>query len=311
VVVTPLPEPAPEPEPAPAAVLAPDQLKKVADEIERREEERKVPEAEVEVEPEPEDLTDLEGFLTGKGVTEDALLTFARTVLAKHAISVEDLELQVKRLEREERTARETAVVKSAEVESVQAQVAEARDAVVALEHLEPSEVEGMKSGTLKAVWTAAYINALPDSAFLHIEPGGTKDGDGKTVPRALRHFPYKDAGGNVDLPHLRNALARIPQSDLPPNVKDKLTARAQRILDNAKTVDVTHKEKGAPGRGSREVDPLRKQADDVALEFHSDGLDRQKPPRTQVEQPKPAPEKDLKALKQEMFDVALTLLSD
>ncbi len=81
-----------------------------------------------------------------------------------------------------------------------------------------------------KAVWTTAYMNTLPDSSFLYIEAGGKKDSEGKTEPRSLRHFPYKDASGKVDLPHLRNALARIPQSSLPQGVKDEVTAKARRI---------------------------------------------------------------------------------
>jgi len=82
-----------------------------------------------------------------------------------------------------------------------------------------------------RAVWSTSYVNDLPDSAFLYVESGGTKDSDGKTVPRTLRHFPYKDSTGAVDLPHLRNALARIPQSDLPDDVKASLTKKAQGIL--------------------------------------------------------------------------------
>jgi hypothetical protein len=225
--------------------------------------------------------------------------------------TLEELQETVKRLERDERLRKEAAVVESAKVETVQAQIEDARDALVAMEHFDPEEVAGMKSGALKAVWTTAYINDLPDSAFLYVETGGTKDADGKTTPRSLRHFPYKDASGTVDLPHLRNALSRIPQASIPTNVKDRLTARAQRILDNAKTVDVTDKEKGTQdGRGSRSVDPLRKQADDVALQHFSDGLDRRKPPR-QVEQPKPKPQLDVKELRQQMFETTLTLLSD
>lgn len=81
-----------------------------------------------------------------------------------------------------------------------------------------------------RAVWSTAYVNSLPDSSFLYIEPGGTKDSEGKTTPRSLRHFPYKDENGNVDLAHLRNALARIPQSNLPQNVKDSVMAKARRI---------------------------------------------------------------------------------
>lgn len=58
-----------------------------------------------------------------------------------------------------------------------------------------------------KAAMATADVNDLPDSAFAYIEPGGTKDSSGKTKPRSLRHFPIQDAA------HVRNALARAPQS--------------------------------------------------------------------------------------------------
>lgn len=102
---------------------------------------------------------------------------------------------------------------------------------------LKTGEIRSIMGGTTmdgeesRAVWTTAYVNDLPDSAFLYIESGGEKDGEGKTKPRSLRHFPYKDANGNVDLPHLRNALARIPQSNLPQSVKDSVQAKAEKIL--------------------------------------------------------------------------------
>src|SRR5262252_2174156 len=89
-----------------------------------------------------------------------------------------------------------------------------------------------------RAVWTTAYINDLPDSSFLYVAPGGSKDSDGKTTPRSLRSFPYKDANGSVDLPHLRNALSRIPQSNLPASVKQTLTTKAQKILDGQRSED-------------------------------------------------------------------------
>lgn len=85
-----------------------------------------------------------------------------------------------------------------------------------------------------KAKWSRSYINDLPDSAFLVIDSGGSKDGDGKTTPRSLRHFPVRDDSGKLDLPHLRNALSRIPQSKLPQNVKDKAKAKAQRLLEQS-----------------------------------------------------------------------------
>ena len=64
--------------------------------------------------------------------------------------------------------------------------------------------------------------NDLPDSDFAYIESGGKKDESGKTVPRNLRHFPIPDAA------HVRNALARLPQSNFPPEVKAKILKKVK-----------------------------------------------------------------------------------
>ena len=71
---------------------------------------------------------------------------------------------------------------------------------------------------------STSAINDLPDSAFAHIEPGGTKDGSGKTVPRSLRHFPIHDAA------HTRNALARAPQSPFGDKAMPKILAAAKKF---------------------------------------------------------------------------------
>lgn len=67
-------------------------------------------------------------------------------------------------------------------------------------------------------------INELPDSAFAYIEPGGKKDAEGKTVPRSLRHFPIHDAA------HVRNALARAPQSPFGEKAMPKILAAAKKF---------------------------------------------------------------------------------
>jgi hypothetical protein len=98
--------------------------------------------------------------------------------------------------------------------------------------------VESALSKAEKAVWSTAYVNDLPDSAFLIVESGGKKDDEGKTVPRSLRHFPVRDDSGELDLPHLRNAIARIPQSKVPDfsaDDKARLQERARRMLEEAK----------------------------------------------------------------------------
>jgi hypothetical protein len=88
------------------------------------------------------------------------------------------------------------------------------------------------------AVWSTAFVNNLPDSAFLYVQSGGSKDSEGKTVPRTLRHFPYKGPDGKVDLPHLRNAIARIPQAGswLSAASKSALQARARKMLGAGST---------------------------------------------------------------------------
>lgn len=107
----------------------------------------------------------------------------------------------------------------------------------------------------VKTIWTTAYINDLPDPAFLYIEP----------EEKGLRHFPYKDANGVVDLPHLRNALVRIPQANLPQDVEDRLTAKATRLLENAEKAlsSVTDNPKG-----QKSDDLLRKRTFDLALDM-------------------------------------------
>jgi len=82
--------------------------------------------------------------------------------------------------------------------------------------------------------WNTAFINTLPDSAFAYISPGGKKDGEGKTIPRTLRHLPYKNAGGQVDLPHLRNALARLSQTNIPQAAKASVLSKLRAAAKNA-----------------------------------------------------------------------------
>jgi phage head maturation protease len=74
------------------------------------------------------------------------------------------------------------------------------------------------------AQMSAQDINNLPDSDFAYVEPGGTKDDQGKTVPRSLRHFPIPDAE------HVRNALARAPQSPFGDKAMPKILAAAKKF---------------------------------------------------------------------------------
>lgn len=95
-------------------------------------------------------------------------------------------------------------------------QTVDAIEALLGIED-EPDEAENRARN---AEWDTQYINNLPDSAFAYVAPGGKKDDGGKTVPRSLRYLPHHSAGGAVDMPHLRNALSRAPQTNLPPAAK-------------------------------------------------------------------------------------------
>lgn len=96
-----------------------------------------------------------------------------------------------------------------------------------------------------KAVWSTEYVNNLPDSSFLYVEPGGKKDGEGKTTPRSLRHLPVKDANGSPDAAHIRNAAARANQVKLKsggtvsPALAKRLIAKARSMLKRVKKEDI------------------------------------------------------------------------
>jgi len=77
---------------------------------------------------------------------------------------------------------------------------------------------------TQRAAMATASINDLPDSDFAYIEPGGSKDSSGRTVPRSLRHFPVHDAA------HTRNALSRAPQSPFGTKAMPKIRAAAKKF---------------------------------------------------------------------------------
>lgn len=99
-------------------------------------------------------------------------------------------------------------------------------------------EMADLKAKLEEAVWSAAFENDLPDSSFLYVAPGGTKDSDSKTTPRDLRYFPVKDSAGAIDMPHLRNALARIPQSSLSAEVQAQCTAAAEKMMPKESAVE-------------------------------------------------------------------------
>ncbi len=122
--------------------------------------------------------------------------------------------------------------------------------------------VDESDDGTFeKAVWSTAYVNRLPDSAFLYIESGGEKDDEGKTKPRSLRHFPVRDESGSIDHAHLANAIAQAPKSSLPASVIESVQARGRKLLEeSAEKADMANGGPGTlvPAQGVPEDEKLR-----------------------------------------------------
>jgi len=106
------------------------------------------------------------------------------------------------------------------------------------------------KKKIVEHVWTRKYINSLPESAFAIVY----KEND-----RVIRKFPHHNADGSVDLPHLRNANSRLPQSD----ILDKYKQKAMRHL-------ATHKKKLGIGTSAEEEKLVEQKGEDeiAAVEF-------------------------------------------
>ena len=125
----------------------------------------------------------------------------------------------------------------------------------------------------LHEAWSTKYVNDLPDSAFALVESGGKKDAEGKTVPRSLRHLPYKNDKGGLDLPHLRNAIARVSHVKLkdgqpiPREKRDSITAHLRSLLE--KTKDENGQSVNGHVMGEAKGKELSKQEAD-----HSDFID-------------------------------------
>ncbi len=80
------------------------------------------------------------------------------------------------------------------------------------------TETSDQQPDVEKATWSTAAVNEAKDLVFAAVEPTGEKDDAGRTLPKNARHEPHHDLGAtshsdsSVDLPHLRNALARVNQ---------------------------------------------------------------------------------------------------
>ena len=145
------------------------------------------------------------------------------------------------------------------------ASVSAGQNAPIGIENMNEKDLEKLvdakvkealkNAGVLEAEWDTQYINDLPDSAFAVIGEGGQKDDQGKIVPRTLRHLPHHKADGSLDLPHLRNALARMNQIE-----PASLQAEAKRHLcAHAKESDIVSEFCGEEQSTTQEKSPCEK----------------------------------------------------
>lgn len=68
----------------------------------------------------------------------------------------------------------------------------------------------------------------FPDSCFAYVP----EEARGEKGKKSLRKLPYKNKDGSVNLPHVRNALARLDQTDgIPPTEKARIRKMLQALL--------------------------------------------------------------------------------
>ena len=200
----------------------------IAEEIRKREEENKVTEESKKVE---ESLVEKD-LTTGKLSGKDEKPKEEKVEDPKEEPKEENKEeataevVEPKKEEVEEKPAEETPKAEEPKLEDVQKPEESEKSTEISDDKVVKSEEETIEKeeetkeaeNVEKADWTTAFINDLPDSAFAAIEPA-YRNGD--TEDKRARHLPHHDAAGdlggdksnaNLDLPHYRNALARVNQ---------------------------------------------------------------------------------------------------
>jgi len=147
-----------------------------------------------------------------------------------------------------------------------------------------------IKERSIGANLSSKEKNNLPDSDFAYISPGGHKDSEGKTTPRSLRHLPIPDAA------HVRNALARLNQTDIPPAAKKEALAKIKRKAEDLgvqvsesdgasdkqkaakeKFLEMINKKKGGDKKDSNKKDSDKKDSDKKSDDKKSSEKDKSK----------------------------------
>jgi hypothetical protein len=105
------------------------------------------------------------------------------------------------------------------------------------------------------AKWDTKYINDLPNECFAVVEKDYLS---GKVEDKRARHLPYKSKEGSVDLPHLRNALARMSQIEAigTSETSEELRIKAKKLLTKVAKEHLKDTKWGKMEDDRMEVDP-------------------------------------------------------
>ena len=133
------------------------------------------------------------------------------------------------------------------------------------------SDEEKAKLTEDAAKWTRKFINSLPDSAFAAIEPAYPE----KIEDKNARHLPHHNGTGdlgkdksnaNLDLPHYKNALARVNQ--------------IKPVTDSISAEDL---QKKASSHLERHKDALEKSSEETKTEVETTETKTDVTPETEV----------------------------
>jgi hypothetical protein len=128
-------------------------------------------------------------------------------------------------------------------------------------------------------------INDLPDSDFAYIEPGGSKDESGRTVPRSLRHLPIMDCA------HVRNALARLSQTKISADAK---ASALKKIKAAAKKCKIEVSESEAKDWEKTDEKELKRDDKKEKKEHHKDAVKDDESKLKKLKKEKPSEKKSV-----------------
>lgn len=110
-----------------------------------------------------------------------------------------------------------------------------------------PAAIAKNQPETASGLWAASFVDTLPDSAFLYVEPNANKSADGLTTP-SFRHFPIRDMKGQLSKQQLAHAIKMIPTFGATPEFKAELLKKAEGMFGLEESIEKSASLAGARG---------------------------------------------------------------